>query len=122
MNKDLLQKYKKMLEKEKAETTTLLERIATRVGNSSKYTPRVADFGDDVTEFEDEEADEAEEFGARVGITHVLSDSLEAIENALEKIKKDTYGICVSCEKGITHDVLRARPASELCKICKKAL
>jgi DnaK suppressor protein len=45
---------------------------------------------------------------------------LRAIEEALERIRRGTYGICVECEKPISHARLRAVPWARLCLRCKE--
>ncbi|OHB21482.1 MAG: hypothetical protein A2939_03020 [Parcubacteria group bacterium RIFCSPLOWO2_01_FULL_48_18] len=120
MKHEDIQKFKARLEKEKAEIVSILEKVGERVDHSDKFTARVPNFGDDLTEYEDEEADEAEEFGTRIGINQVLSEKLQSIDAALERMNKKTYGVCTACGNEIGHDVLDANPASELCKACKK--
>ncbi len=80
---------------------------------------KTVDFGDDV-ESEDEEADEAEETGNQLAIGRALRDRLVEIEDALANIKAGTYGICKSCGKEITKEVLNIVPESRFCKNCKQ--
>lgn len=82
---------KMRLEKERNEIIEILLKIGTRVGTSDVFIPRIQNFGDDVTEMEDEEVDEAEEFGNRVGVHHILQDRLKAIDLDLLNISKGTY-------------------------------
>lgn len=86
-----IDQIKLRLEKEREEIIEILLRIGTRIGTSDAFIPSVQNFGDDVTETEDEEADEAEEFGNRLGIHHVLQDRLKAIDLDLSHIAKGTY-------------------------------
>lgn len=44
---------------------------------------------------------------------------LAKIEEALERIKEGTYGICDSCGEEIKEQRLRARPVTTLCIHCK---
>ena len=121
MKKAQHEKQKESLEKEKQEVEEILSAIGERVGKTDHFNPKVADFGDDVTEYEDEEADEAEEFSRRIGITEVLSKRLQDIDDALKKIKEGAYGTCENCEKEISAKTLDADPASRLCLSCKHA-
>ena len=82
---------KMLLAKEHEEIIAILSKIGSRVGTSDAFIPRVQNFGDDVTELEDEEADEAEEFGNRLGVHHVLQGRLNEIDRDLEHIAKGTY-------------------------------
>lgn len=79
------------------------------------------DFGSDVTELNDEEADEAEEFGTNLGIADTIKVRLREIEDALKKISARTYGKCEKCGQEIELDLLRVNPESRLCKQCKRA-
>lgn len=45
---------------------------------------------------------------------------IRKINNALERIKKDTYGICEECGEDISEKRLKARPVATLCIDCKK--
>lgn len=77
------------------------------------------DFGDETDHFE-EEADEAEEFGAWLGLKKVLNSQLARVRLALAKIHIGTYGTCESCGKPIERDLLTVDPESPYCKECKK--
>jgi RNA polymerase-binding protein DksA len=44
---------------------------------------------------------------------------LEDIGEALEKLKKGTYGVCESCEQPIPEERLEAVPHAKLCLKCK---
>ena len=47
---------------------------------------------------------------------------LAAIDGALERIEKGTYGICVNCGKPIPPERLEALPYAELCIDCKRQI
>jgi len=44
---------------------------------------------------------------------------LKKIDEALDRIATNTYGICESCEKEIPYKRLKARPVTTLCIECK---
>ena len=44
---------------------------------------------------------------------------LKKIDEALERLNKNTYGICESCEEEIPYQRLKARPVTTLCIACK---
>lgn len=67
----------------------------------------------------DEESDEAEERGVAYAEQITLKERLNAVLDALEKIKRGAYGVCEKCHGTIGHDVLHASPESRLCKGCK---
>jgi len=76
------------------------------------------DFGSDVDSM-DEETDETEERSYYLGVKNLLDGRLRAVEDALEKIEKGTFGTCEKCNNEIEATVLEAVPESRLCKICK---
>jgi DnaK suppressor protein len=55
---------------------------------------------------------------------HLLSDSkreeIMKIDEALERLKKGTYGLCVKCGKPIEIERLELRPYTRFCVSCKK--
>ena len=63
----------------------------------------------------DEEADEVEEYEARLAAEQSLESRLLEITRALERIQKGTHGICKKCAKEISLERLRANPAAEFC-------
>ena len=56
-------------------------------------------------------------------ISMILSDrdrqKLQAIDDALERIKAGTYGICEACELDIAEERLKALPFTRLCVTCQ---
>jgi len=96
-----------------------LIRLKKGIEKKIKSLYKVPEFGSDV-DAGDEEADEAEEFGAQLSIAQVLKERLADIELALKKIEEGKYGICEKCGGKISLDVLKAVPESRLCKKCKK--
>ena len=45
---------------------------------------------------------------------------LDKIDEALERIKEDEYGICAECGEDIAEKRLEARPVAKFCIGCKK--
>ncbi len=80
------------------------------------------DFGNDVEDFQSEEADEAEEFSGNMGQVLALKERLNDVNRALIKIEHETYGVCEQCQKEISLDILRQDPESRLCQECKKEI
>lgn len=103
----MAQEFKASLEKIKAD----LEAQIKELGGAVEY-------GSDVDHF-DEEADEAEEMGNRIGVSQTLKERLNNVNVALEKIIQGKYGICENCGNEISVEVLKAEPDSRLCKDCK---
>ena len=66
----------------------------------------------------EEEADEVEEFNTRLSLEKTLEQELKSVNRALEKIKKDKYGICEKCDKPISQGRLKVYPQAGTCKNC----
>ncbi|MCU1558430.1 MAG: DnaK suppressor protein [Microbacteriaceae bacterium] len=56
------------------------------------------------------------------GLEENISRQRLAIDAALQRIDDGSYGICVRCGKPVGIERLEARPASELCIVCARAL
>lgn len=76
------------------------------------------DMGSDI-DHGDEEADEAEERGIAYAVQIPLKERLNAVLDALHKIKNGSYGACEKCSGKIETEVLNADLESRYCKACK---
>ena len=65
-------------------------------------------------------ADEVEEYEARLPVEYSLENRLRDINLALEKIKKEKYGICEKCGKEIPLERLKVSPEARFCLKCRK--
>ena len=65
-------------------------------------------------------ADQVEEYMNLLPVEHNLELRLQAINNALEKLKKKTYGRCEICKKEIDEKRLKIYPEARLCGACEK--
>jgi DnaK suppressor protein len=63
-------------------------------------------------------ASEVEEYSTLLPQEHSLELKLQNINQALEKIKKGTYGICERCGKEIPEERLAISPESKFCLDC----
>lgn len=68
----------------------------------------------------DESAERIEAYEVLLPIEQSLELRLQKIEAALEKIKKDGYGICESCQKEIDPKRLEVVPEARHCIACKE--
>ena len=68
----------------------------------------------------EEEADAVTEYLTRLPVEHSYELRLKAINEALGRIKRGTYGNCSSCEAKIPQKRLEAYPEADLCLKCKK--
>ncbi|MBN1421840.1 MAG: TraR/DksA C4-type zinc finger protein [Planctomycetes bacterium] len=55
-----------------------------------------------------------------LGLLESESSALEEIDQALERIREGTFGVCEVCERLIPKARLRARPQASLCLECKQ--
>ena len=108
-DKKNLDELKKRLEKTK-------EKLESEIADLKKP----VDMGDDIDHF-DEEADEAEEFSANMGMLQTLKMRYERVKRALMRMAGRSYGTCVKCGQNIEIEVLNADPESDFCKNCKLA-
>jgi DnaK suppressor protein len=58
------------------------------------------------------------ERGELEALAGTLSDTLEEIEHALDKLDAGTYGVCEECGGPIAEARLEAKPAARLCITC----
>lgn len=98
-------KYEDVLRERQREIYSRLRRIDTDLGRTKN-----ADSADRVTEGENDEVLE--------GLGQAGQDELRAIDAALSRIAKGTFGICVRCGNPISEDRLAAVPYTPLCKEC----
>jgi DnaK suppressor protein len=118
MNKRDLKRFKKLIEEEKQAVLLKLgmieEEIAglrsSKSGNQS-YSNHMADIGSDAMETEQAF------LHASKGTNYLL-----ALEDALKRIEKGTYGTCESCDQKIPPRRLEAYLAARLCVQCKSKL
>lgn len=68
----------------------------------------------------EEQAVEAENDEVLEGLGHAGQDELKAIEAAMVRIDKGTYGVCVSCGQPIAAERLALLPATPFCQECAR--
>lgn len=122
MNKKLIQKLKRKLEKEKAIIEEELKRFAKKdeklKGDWDTLFPKWnGRAGGSMLETA---ADEVEEYETLLPVEFSLETRLRDIDLALEKIKKGKYGICEKCGKEIDEKRLKIYPEARFCLKCKK--
>lgn len=115
MNKRELKRFQKLIEEEKQRVLSRLGMIeeeiaglrANKTGNQS-YSNHMADIGSDSMETEQ-------------AFLHASqgTDYLIALEDALKRIERGTYGICEDCGEKIPVRRLEAYLAVSLCVSCK---
>jgi DnaK suppressor protein len=119
MNKQLIERNKKALEKEKENLQEMLQGFAKEnKDSSSDWDTKFPDFR--AKGVLDEEADEVEEYSSLLPIEKTLETKLQRVEKALDKIEKNTYGRCELCDKEIEEKRLDLVPETSVCGQCKK--
>jgi DnaK suppressor protein len=63
-------------------------------------------------------ADKYEEETTNQGVLDTLEERLKEVTDALERIEKGSYGICIKCGKQIEAEKLEANPAATTCMSC----
>jgi len=121
MNKQDLQKFKQILEQKKEELESSLSSFATKDPNlKGDWDSKFPVFSDDQNVSMEQEADEVEEYISRLPVEHSYELRVQAINEALEHIKKGTYGTCANCKSKIPRKRLEAYPEARLCLKCQK--
>lgn len=118
MNKELIEKLKQGLEKERSALEKELESFATE-DKKIKHNWEVRYPNRENGNIE-EEADESQEYDNLISLEHNLELKLKDVNLALEKIEKEKYGKCEKCSKEIEEKRLLACPEAKLCMICNK--
>ncbi len=108
MEKREVQKYERLLIEKRGE---LLHRETPGAGNDAGVR-EPADLAD--------QARMASEIEVTERLRQTNSRLLRAIEEALDRIRRGTFGACSSCGQPITQTRLRAVPWTRLCLECKE--
>ncbi|MFY9457888.1 MAG: TraR/DksA C4-type zinc finger protein [Candidatus Spechtbacterales bacterium] len=122
MNKVDLEKFKNKLEKTKGELEASLKTFATKDPTvKGDWDSKYPEYNrEDPNVNLEEEADEVQEYLTRLPVEHSYELRLEAIGEALERIKKGTYGECANCKSKIPRKRLDAYPEAGFCLKCRK--
>lgn len=117
MDKSLIQEFKKLLEEEHDKLVAELRSIAVPDGGvKGNWIAKFPKFEREESGSHanmDEEADEVEEYEARLEAEHSLESRLLEVTKALERIQNNRYGRCGKCNRPINTERLRANPAAE---------
>lgn len=122
MDKNTLKQIKEKLESEKANLEKQLSQFAQKDKNlkddwDTKF-PRLNGKEAGSAGLE-QAADEVEEYGNLLPVEYSLELRLKAINEALEKIKKGTYGLCEKCGQAIPLERLKVIPEAKTCLKCQ---
>lgn len=114
MDKKILEKIKEELRVRKKQIIDELNEIVGKGESRAKF-PNLGDKPD-------ENVQEIDQYSTNLATERVLENTLRDIDNALERMKKGTYGICKYCSKEISEKRLLARPVASACIECKNKL
>lgn len=112
MNKKELKRFQDLLLQEKAKLTKELESLEQKIDTPSgtfAYPWHMADLGTETADKEEESI-----------IATSIGDRLLLIDEALEKLRNNTYGKCEKCGKRIEKERLKVKPYARLCIKCKE--
>jgi len=112
-------KFKKQREQLEVEHKRLTDELAQlqTSASSSEERREGSPFGK-----REEEATETLELEKRLTLENRIRQEMAAVEHALEKIEKGTYGLCDNCGQPISPERLEALPQASLCIKCKALL
>lgn len=115
----MAEQYKKQHNQLQVEHKRLADELAQLQNNKSTAEERRegSPFGK-----REEEATETLELEKRLALENRIRQEMAAVEHALEKIEKGTYGLCDNCGKKIAPERLEALPQASLCLNCKALL
>lgn len=118
-SEEFLAKINQALLDEKKHLEEELDKFTTKNPHvSGDYEATFPEYGDK----DDENALEVAQYTNNKPLEITLEKELRDVNKALERIKKDDYGICKYCKKPIDEKRLLARPTSSACVSCKKTL
>jgi len=122
MDKKMQKQLKNSLEKEKLKLIKDLKSFANRDTNiKGNWLTRFPFFGINRSH-NDESAEKIEEYENLLSVEHTLELRLKDINNALDKIKSNTYGICEKCKKEIELKRLKIVPEAKRCLKCSREI
>ena len=119
MNKKVIEQIKKELHTRKKEIEDDLANFTKKDEHEKdEHRAQFPDYGDKT----DENVQEIGEYSTNLAKEKILEKSLRDIDDTLDRIEKDNYGICKYCGKEIGEKRLIARPVSSACIECKNKL
>ena len=103
----------------KKDLLTRKDKLKQQLGTFAEKDPKQEDnYNSDFPEFgdkEDENAAEVAAFEGNLSLEETLEQSLEMINKALDKIEKNTYGLCEKCGEPINQERLEIMPTATKC-------
>lgn len=117
-DKGFIENQKIKLEEEKQQLEKLLSDFAIKDEKSNDdWNTKYPDINPDERDPEDL-VDEVEEYVDLLPQEYALEVKLKNVNEALEKIKKGSYGICENCNKEMPKERLEVNPSAKKCLDC----
>lgn len=116
MRKSEMKKFEKLLRAEREHLSKGIRTIGDDVLQAAEL-----ERGADLTSFAEAGTDSNDRETA-LRLASGESQMLRAVDEALLRIEKGTYGVCVECEKPIPVKRLEVFPAAQRCVACKTKL
>jgi RNA polymerase-binding protein DksA len=114
-DKKTLKELKELLDKEKKELQEKVEELNLKEKDMAIKMP---DFM--ASEDSSIEADEVEELNNLLSLKMEWENEIDRINQALERMEKGNYGICVECGNLIEIERLKIEPTAQICMTCVK--
>ena len=114
LDKQTTEEFKVKLLEEKNRLEKELGEMANKEADGD-YEAKFEDLGRD----EEDNAEEVEEYTAKIGITETLEKNLKDVDAALKRIEDGIYGKCENCPGEIRIERLNAYPAARKCMNCE---
>lgn len=114
-DKKTLKELKDLLEKEKEEFQKKIEELNLK---EKEMAIKMPDFM--ASEDTSIEADEVEELNNLLSLKMEWENEIDRINQALERMEKGNYGICVECGDLIEIERLKIEPTAQICISCVK--
>ncbi len=108
----------KLLEEEARLKSELGQIADPHAEGGTEYETRFPNYGDS----EEDNAAEVEDFSHNIAMKDTLTKELADVQKTLARLEEGGYGICKYCDQPIEEKRLEARPTSNSCVACKKAL
>jgi RNA polymerase-binding transcription factor DksA len=119
INQEQIKSYQEQLEAEKAQ----IQQELASFGIAKTNDPNNFDsFMPPIGLSEEDNALEVSEYLNKLSTESLLENRLKEINQALNKIKTNTFGICEKCNKEIEIKKLDVNPAADFCISCGKHL
>jgi DnaK suppressor protein len=111
-----LKKIKKRLMEERMRLEEELMKVREGLAESQAESSGENDFEEDYAESGSSTFEREKELSIQVNV----SDLLQKVDRALERMRNGSYGYCLNCGKPIAKERLKALPYAELCITCKR--